>query len=179
MRTPATAERIHTLLEAFGRAAKSPGCVFLTGGSSAALIGWRPTTVDVDLKFDPEPAGVFSAIPTLKNTLDINIELACPSDFIPELPGWRERSQLIARHGQLACYHYDFDAQALAKLERGHDRDLLDVGAMLQRNLIEPQRLLQHLTDMDERLLRYPAIDPTAFHKKVERWVLAHGEPDA
>ena len=34
--------------------------------------------------------------------------------------------------------HYDLYAQALSKLERGHDRDLLDVDEMLTR---EPRRL--------------------------------------
>ena len=42
------------------------------------LIGWRETTVDADLKLDPEPAGVFEAIARLKDSLDINVELSAP-----------------------------------------------------------------------------------------------------
>lgn len=43
-------------------------------------------TIDVDLKADPEPSGFFEAIAILKDELSVNIELANPSDFIPELP---------------------------------------------------------------------------------------------
>lgn len=39
-------------------------------------------------------------------------------DFIPSLPGWRDRSVFIARHGAVDFYHYDCSAQALAKVER-------------------------------------------------------------
>lgn len=35
-----------------GGAARSPGRIYLVGGSSAVLVGWRETTVDVDLKQD-------------------------------------------------------------------------------------------------------------------------------
>ena len=37
---------------------------------------------------------------------------------LPSLPGWRERSLFIDRHGRLDFYHYDPYSQALAKLER-------------------------------------------------------------
>ena len=57
----------------------------------------------------------------------MNIELAAPDQFIPELPEWRDRSQFIESIGKVDFYHYDFYSQALAKLERGHDRDLKDV----------------------------------------------------
>jgi hypothetical protein len=49
-------------------------------------LGWRDSTIDVDLSFDPEPDGVFDAIPALKRELSINVELASPLDFIPEVP---------------------------------------------------------------------------------------------
>lgn len=45
-----------------GSAVRSPGRIYLVGGSSAVLVGWRETTVDVDLKLDPEPAGAFEAL---------------------------------------------------------------------------------------------------------------------
>ena len=35
--------------------------------------------------------------------------------------------------------HYDLYAQALAKVERGHARDLADVEAMLERGLVDPR----------------------------------------
>jgi hypothetical protein len=32
---------------------------------------------------------------TTAERLGFNVELASPPDFIPELPGWRERSPLV------------------------------------------------------------------------------------
>lgn len=50
------AERIVRLMEGIGRRATGPGRVYLVGGSSAVLVGWRDATVDADIKLDPEPA---------------------------------------------------------------------------------------------------------------------------
>ena len=125
-------------------------------------------TVDVDMKADPEPSGYFESIATLKNELSLNIELASPSDFIPELPDWRDRSLFIARHGQIDFYHYDPYSQALSKLERGHTRDLADVEAMLRDGLIEKDRLLALFALIEPALIRYPALDPQSFRDVVE-----------
>lgn len=43
----------------------------------------------------------------LKEELQVNVKLASPPDFIPELPGWRERSPLIERTGNLELRHFD------------------------------------------------------------------------
>ena len=95
------------------------------------MIGWRPTTIDVDIQIVPENDRLLRAVPSLKESLQINIEFSAPDQFIPPLPGWPERSLLIAREGKLQFYHYDFYAQALAKIERGHRQDIEDVRAML------------------------------------------------
>jgi hypothetical protein len=105
-----------------GREAKGSGCIYFTGGASALLIGWRSSTVDVDIRLDPEPPGIFQAIAKLKQELNINIELASPQDFLPPLPGWRDRSVFIGKQGKISFYHYDFTAQALSKLSRGYER---------------------------------------------------------
>jgi hypothetical protein len=54
MRELVDAERIARLMDALGRAAKEEGRVYFTGGATAVLIGWRTSTVDVDLKLLPE-----------------------------------------------------------------------------------------------------------------------------
>lgn len=100
----------------------------------------------------------------------MNIELACPSDFIPELPNWRERSLFITRHGLLDFYHYDPYSQALSKLERGHTRDLADVEAMLRDGLIRKNPLLALFLDFEPLLIRYPSLDPQSFREIVENF---------
>ena len=87
---------------------------------------------------------------------------------MPALPGWRDRSAFIDRHGSVDFFHYDFYAQALAKIERGHDRDLLDIDAMHRQGLIEPERLTALFRDIEPALLRYPAIEPASFRERVE-----------
>ena len=151
-----------------------PGRIYLTGGASALLEGWRSTTVDVDIKLDPEPAGVFEAIAQLKNELDINIELASPDQFLPPLPGWRERSRFIALHGHIEFFHYDFRSQALAKLSRSHDRDLRDVTAMLDRRLVTSPEILEALSLIVPLLIRYPALDAERFVARATHFLNAY-----
>ena len=170
MRPPVQLEKLEALMAAMGRTVKSPGRIYLTGGATALLHGWRPMTVDVDLKADPEPVGFFEAIAILKDKLAVNIELASPADFIPELPLWRERSLFIARHGLLDFYHYDPYSQALSKLERGHSRDLTDVDAMLRLGLIRRELLLEQFLRIEAKLIRYPALDPGSFRRTVEEF---------
>lgn len=102
MRTHTTTERIEQLMRELGAAVRSEGQIYFTGGVSAVLLGWRETTIDVDLKAEPEPVGFFECLPRLKDALNVNIELASPDLFVPALPGWQDRSRFIARHGQVS-----------------------------------------------------------------------------
>jgi hypothetical protein len=142
--------------------------LYFTGGATAVLFGWRLSTVDVDIKLEPESDRLFRALPRIKEKLELNVELAAPDQFIPELPGWQERSAFIAREGRLSFYHYDFYAQALAKIQRGHSQDRLDVRQMLDRELIDREELRRRFEEIEPRLYRYPAIDPAAFRRAVE-----------
>ena len=150
-----------------GEAAQGPGRIYLVGGASAVLVGWRDTTVDVDVKLAPEPAGVFQAIAQAKEALNMNVELAAPDDFIPPLPNWQARSQFVAQHGPVAFFHYDFYAQALAKIERDHEMDRRDVRAMHLRGLIEAKTLAAMFDAIEPSLPRYPAIDAASFAGRV------------
>ncbi len=168
MRPPVDIERLNTFMTSMGRKVTGSGCIYLTGGATALLHGWREMTIDIDLRADPEPAGFFEAIAILKEELSINVELASPSDFIPELPGWRERSLLIGRFNRLDFHHYDPYSQALSKLERGHARDLADVLAMVQNRLITSDRLLLFFAEIEPLLIRYPSIDADGFRVSIE-----------
>lgn len=167
MRHESNATRIQQFMERLGAAVRVEGRVYFTGGVSAVLHGWREMTADIDLRADPEPAGFFESLPLLKEQLQINLELASPADFIPELPGWRERSVFIARHGLIGFYHYDFYSQALAKIERWHDRDRTDVDHMFAHGLIQPAKLGELFHAIEPTLIRFPAIDAGAFSRRV------------
>jgi len=159
MRRPLDLDRLRQVLAAFGRACRGPGTLYLTGGATALLEGWRESTVDVDLKLDPEPDGAFAAIARIKEELGVNVELASPADFLPELADWRARSRFVDRFGLVEVRHYDFRAQALAKLSRGFERDLADVRAMLERGLVGSGALRDALAEIAPRLERFPRVE--------------------
>jgi hypothetical protein len=168
MREKVTVARLNRFMQELAMAARSPGKVYFTGGSTALLLGFRDQTIDIDLKLDPEPAGVFEAIALLKNSLNLNVELASPDDFIPRAEDWRERSRHIASIGQVEFLHYDFSLQALAKLERGHAHDINDVASLVRGGYVTPAELKARFAQIEPGLLRYPAVDPQHFRKKVE-----------
>ena len=170
MRVESDRARIEEFMRALGSRVRSPGRIYLAGGATAVLHGWRSMTIDVDLKPDPEPDGLFEAIAALKDELDLNTKLASPDEFIPAIPGWRERSLFIARHGPLDFFHYDPYGQALSKLLRGFDRDLRDAEALRARGLIDSTKLCQMFALIEPKLIRFPAIDSSIFRESVNRF---------
>jgi hypothetical protein len=168
MRQPVDERRIRELSAHLGRVASSRVRVYLTGGSTAVLVGWRMSTIDVDLRFEPESEELMRALPDLKERLNVNVELASPPDFIPELPGWRDRSPMVFRTGNVDVHHFDPYSQALSKIERGFSQDRDDVHEMIKRGLVEPARLRDLFAAIEPELFRYPAINPVAFRRKVE-----------
>jgi hypothetical protein len=168
MRERLTADRLQAFMRALGGAATVETRVYLTGGATAVLFGWRESTLDVDLKIIPDRDELLRAIPELKESLQVNVELASPDDFIPALPGWQDRSPFIVREGRVSFHHYDFYAQALAKIERGHDIDRRDIRDMMASGLVVAAKLRELFAAIEPELYRYPAIDPARFRRSVE-----------
>ena len=171
MRHKLTKDKLLKFMSELGSSVKSEGSCFFTGGATAVMHGWRETTIDVDLKLDPEPIGVFESIAKLKETLNINVELASPDQFIPVADDWRTGSAFIGKFGKISFYHYDYVSQALSKLERGHEQDLRDVKLMLQHRMITKEALRIGFQGVRAKLVRYPAIDADQFEKKVEEFL--------
>lgn len=171
MRQPVTAARVKEFMKALGSGVKSPARVFLVGGATAVLLGWRDSTIDIDLKSVPERDDILRQLSALKERLEINIELASPDNFIPELPGWEDRSQFIRQEGKLTFLHYDFYAQALAKIERSHETDLQDIQQMISSGLVDPARLLEMFSRIEGDIGKYPALNAPSFRRAVEFFV--------
>lgn len=168
MRELADSARIEQFMRELGRAVGVEGRVYLTGGATAVLHGWRDTTIDVDIKLIPDHDEILREIPRLKEALNLNVELAAPSDFIPLPAGWEERSPLIRREGNLSFHHFDPVAQALSKAERGHEQDIHDVRKMIVAGLVNPAEALIQFKAIEPELYRFPAIDPISFREAVE-----------
>lgn len=168
MRELADAERIGRLVREIGRAVPQGTRMYLTGGATAVLEGWRATTVDVDVRFEPDSDAALRRIAELKEELQLNVELASPLDFLPPLPGWKERSRFRLREGNLEVFDFDPYSQALSKLQRGFELDLADVASMVRESQVEPATLLSLFDEIEAELFRFPAVDPATLRAAVE-----------
>lgn len=169
MRELADAARVRAFMEALAAETRERARAYVTGGATAVLLGWRTSTIDVDIVFVPERDTLLRALPALKERLRINVEIASPAHFIPVRPGWEDRGRFEAEIGPLTFYHFDLYAQALAKVERGHAQDVADVEEMLLRGLIDPRGALEYFLMIEPELYRFPAIDPPSFRRAVEQ----------
>jgi hypothetical protein len=167
MRQLADVSRIHAVLDRLGRATTAQVRVYLTGGATAVLRGWRAATIDVDLKLVPDDDRLLRAMQSLKEDLQVNLELAAPDQFIPPLPGWEDRSLFVQQAGSVSVYHYDPYSQTLAKIERGHEQDLGDAQRMVDDGLVDTDELMRLFEAIESELYRYPAIDPSSFRAAV------------
>ena len=168
MRDLADKARIEAFLAALSRATDAETEVFLVGGTSAVIVGWRHTTIDIDLAIRPDSDAILRAIPELKERLRVNVELASPDMFLPIPQGWEQRSPMVSRSGHVTIRHFDFSAQALAKIERGHTQDVADVHAMHERRLIAPATIREQFAQMEAQFYRFPAIDPRSFRRALD-----------
>jgi hypothetical protein len=76
MREQVTADRLKEFMKALATSAEAPARVYLVGGATAVLLGWRKSTIDVNLKLTPQRDEILRCLPALKERLQINIELA-------------------------------------------------------------------------------------------------------
>lgn len=171
MRQKVSKSLLHRFMTELARRSHGPGKIYFTGGATALLLDVREQTIDIDIKIEPEPRGVFEAISALKNELDLNIELASPADFIPAPPKWQELATHVAIIGELSFFHYDFAMQALAKIERGFSHDLTDAAALISKGHVSVEQLRERFAQIKPDLIRYPAIDAPRFALKVEQFI--------
>jgi hypothetical protein len=179
MRQKITKEKLERFMTELARRTSGRGTIYFTGGSTALLLGIRDQTIDIDIKVDPEPRGLFEAIAGLKNELDINIELAAPDDFIPTPSDWRNLAVPITTIGGLSFSHYDFVMQALAKIERGFAKDIDDVTALVRRGFVSVDDIRKRFRDIEPNVLRYPGIDSNSFSLKVEAFIQSLNLPSS
>lgn len=99
----------------------------------------------------------------------MSIELASPLDFLPPLPGWRDRCRFLRQEGKLAIFEFDFYSQALAKIERGFETDLADVRSMIGEGLVEPKQLQSLFSEIAGEFFRFPAVDVRALAADLAR----------
>lgn len=65
MREVVDRDRVARVAAALGEAADRDVRIYFTGGVTAVLMGWRPSTVDIDLIAVPDSGALMRAIPAL------------------------------------------------------------------------------------------------------------------
>lgn len=177
VRNELTRDRLQALLREIGRTAPRNRHfrVYVVGGGTAVLMGWRPSSIDADLFSDQD--AVFRDIQGIKERLDVNVELARPEQFVPPLPGSEDRHLFIEKIGRVSFHHYDPYAQILAKIVRGFARDLEDARNFVGSGLVEPVRLRALVKRIPAGVYsRYPQLTAKGVQEAVEDF-LASVEP--
>jgi hypothetical protein len=169
MRAKATRDRIESLMEELARRAPRKGSyrVYFVGGGTAVYLGWRPSSIDVDLYSDRD--AVFRDIQKVKELLGINIEFARPEDFVPPLRGSASRHVFIQTIGAVSYYHYDPYAQCFSKIARGFARDLDDALEFIRSEMVDPKKLRSLVAAIpDTAYAKYPALSRRGIEAAVE-----------
>lgn len=172
MREEVTRERLVSLMKELARTAPRAGTyrVYLVGGGTAVYVGWRRSSIDVDLFSDRQD--VFRNIQALKERLNMNIEFARPEDFVPPLRGSGDRHVFIETMGPISFYHYDPYAQLLSKIVRGFQRDLEDAGEFVRRGMVDPDRFRTLVAAIpDTAYARYPSLSRSGVEGAVETFL--------
>jgi len=76
----------------------------------------------------------------------------------------------VGCYGRVEFHHFDYLSQALAKLARGHERDLADVRVMLERGFFTTADLKRALVEIEPDRVRYPGLDAAAFRTRVREF---------
>jgi hypothetical protein len=173
-REPATRTRIERFLRELGQRYHGGGRLYLVGGTQMVYLGLRRQTEDIDyaLELAGDHQEFTAAVRSLIRELDLSVEPAHPGDFIPLPTGWAERSRFIGRYGRLDVFTFDPISTALAKIERGSNRDIGDVLALVDRGVIDMAALSAAFEEIVPRLERESLrVDEADFRRKVEAFL--------
>jgi len=74
MRPDVDCDRVLALLSAIGKRLRTAHTLYLVGGSSAVLVGWRLSTRDVDVRPEPDSDELLRVLYDLKNVLVTDLD---------------------------------------------------------------------------------------------------------
>lgn len=133
-------------------------------------MGWRESTVDVDLYADDD--AVFRDVQALKERLHVSIEFARPEQFVPPLAGSESRHVFIDKVGRVTFHHYDPYAQLLSKVLRGFARDLQDAFGLISSGMVDGERFRSLVRAIPKAAYaKYPHLSPDAVIAAVDAFL--------
>lgn len=169
MRNRLTRESLKALMRELARSARPQRdySVYLVGGGTAVLQGWRESSIDADLYAGQDD--IFHDVQGIKERLQLNIEFARPEDFVPPLEDSEARHVFIETVGRVSFYHYDPYAQLLSKVVRGFARDLGDARALVTSGMVKPDRFRSMVEGIPESAYsKYPRLSRQGVRSAVE-----------
>jgi hypothetical protein len=172
MRDRLTRESLRGLMRELARSARQGRHygIYLVGGATAVLQGWRESSLDADLSATDDE--IFRDVQAVKERLRLNIELVRPEDFVPPLEGSAERHVFIETVGAVSFFHYDPYAQLLSKIVRGFERDLVDARAFIRAGMVDVGRFRRLVWAIpDAAWSKYPRYAPAAVRKAVQDFI--------
>lgn len=172
MRNRLTRESLRALMRELARSAGRNGQhnVYLVGGGTAVLEGWRESSVDADLHGSSDD--IFRDVQAIKERLHLNIELVRPEHFVPPLAGSADRHVFIETVGRVSFYHYDPCAQLLSKIVRGFERDLEDARSFISSGMVDADQFRQLVHAIpDSAWSKYPRHSPQAVRRAVDEFL--------
>ena len=176
MRNRLTRESLRALEQRLARSAK-PGRkyrIYLVGGATAVLEGWRDSSIDADLYARQDE--IFRDVQQIKEQLNVNIEFVRPEDFVPPLAGTEKRHVYIETIGRVSFYHYDPYAQLLSKVVRGFARDLVDANAFVTSGMVDAERFRKLVEKIpEESYAKYPRLSSAAVRAAVDDFLSSPG----
>lgn len=172
MRPSVDKTAIESFLQQLGRTFRKPGRLYLVGGAALVHAGVRPGfTQDIDVQVSGTNEGeLIVAIQHLIQQMQVNVEFASPMDFIPLPSQWETHAQYVGRYGGVDVFYFDFYSIALSKIERGNNRDLMDVRLLVHQGIITLQELDVAYSEVLAQLGkgRYPRITPQRFSERYQ-----------
>jgi hypothetical protein len=177
MRRSPTRESLRELMKALARSAPKRGSwrVYFVGGGTAVLMGWRDSTIDVDLYAADD--AIFNDVQAIKERLELNIEFARPEDFVPPLTGSANRHVFIETIGTVGFYHYDPYSQLLSKIVRGLARDVQDARNFLRSGMVDATKFRSLVEGIpDSAYAKYPSLSRRDLHEAVDRFLADPGD---
>jgi len=173
VRNELTRDRLRGLMKEIAKRAPrrgGPFHVYLVGGGTAVLAGWREASIDADL-FSEQKA-VFRDIQEIKEHLNLNVEFVRPEYFVPPLPDTESRHVLLEQMGSVHYYHYDPYSQLLSKVVRGFTRDLADARAFVRCGMVDVERFRVLVAAIQpSAFARYPNLSPGGVRQAVEEFL--------
>ena len=169
MRARLTREGLLALMRELARSVRSQRHyrIYLVGGGTAVLEGWRESSIDADLYAKQDD--IFRDVQSIKERLNLNIEFVRPEDFVPPLEGSDTRHVFIETVGRVSFYHYDPYAQLLSKVVRGFARDVTDAKAFVTSGMVDPDRFRNLVQSIPESVYsKYPRLSSAAVRAAVD-----------